>query len=114
MSSQGLVRQRCFNHLEREAVAKCPSCSRFYCRECITPHDDRVICAACLKKEHIADTPSAPRTRGTWLLPVKALAAFVIAWLFFTLIAAALLKIPSNFHAGQTVDPEAIKALKEL
>jgi hypothetical protein len=45
-----LVHQRCFNHATREAVARCPQCSQFFCRECITEHDDRVICAACLKK----------------------------------------------------------------
>lgn len=45
-----LIHQRCFNHATREAVARCPECSQFFCRECITEHDDRVICSACLKK----------------------------------------------------------------
>jgi len=45
-----LHHQVCLNHHAREAVAKCPDCGHFYCRECIAEHDDRVICAACLRK----------------------------------------------------------------
>ena len=47
---QNLAHQRCFNHAVREAVARCPECGQCFCRECITEHDDRVVCAACLKK----------------------------------------------------------------
>ena len=114
MSSKSLVHQRCFNHLEREAVAKCPACDRFYCRECITPHADRVICASCLKKEHVVEAPAKRRFSTRWLLPIKAFTAFVIAWLFFSMIAGALLKIPSSFHDGQTIDPDAIQAIQDL
>ena len=46
-----LSQQRCFNHTSREAVARCPECGRFFCRECITEHDDRVLCAVCLGKK---------------------------------------------------------------
>src|SRR5580658_7631208 len=35
-----LLDQRCFNHDLREAVAQCPSCKRFFCRECVTEHAD--------------------------------------------------------------------------
>ena len=45
-----LAHQRCFNHATREAVARCPECHHFFCRECITEHDDRVLCTGCLKK----------------------------------------------------------------
>jgi hypothetical protein len=114
MSSKSLVHQRCFNHLEREAIAKCPACGRFYCRECITPHADRVICAPCLKKEHPAEAPAKRRFSTRWLLAIKAFTAFVIAWLFFSIIAGALLKIPSSFHDGQTIDPDAIQAIRDL
>ena len=47
---QNSFHQRCFNHAGREAVARCPECGQFFCRECITEHEDRVLCSACLKK----------------------------------------------------------------
>ena len=43
-----LSAQRCFNHAGREAVARCPECSRYFCRECISEHRGRVVCAGCL------------------------------------------------------------------
>ena len=45
-----IAQERCFNHAFREAVARCPECGRTFCRECISEHDDRVICAFCLKR----------------------------------------------------------------
>ena len=42
--------QRCLHHGEREAIARCPECGSFFCRECITEHDERVLCASCLAK----------------------------------------------------------------
>ena len=50
MNTSALTHQRCFHHSHREAVARCPECRQFYCRECVTEHDYRVICATCLKK----------------------------------------------------------------
>ncbi|MFN7139481.1 MAG: rhomboid family protein, partial [Limisphaerales bacterium] len=47
---QNLTQQHCLNHFTREAAARCPECKQFFCRECITEHDDRVICAGCLRK----------------------------------------------------------------
>jgi hypothetical protein len=43
---QDITQQRCLNHMLREAVARCPECSRFFCRECITEHEDKVLCAS--------------------------------------------------------------------
>jgi hypothetical protein len=94
-----LIHQRCFNHAIREAVARCPECRQFFCRECITEHDDRVICAACLKKL----THEAP-VRRTMLTRLLRLAGgtlgILIAWFFFFLIGEALLKMPASFHEG--------------
>ncbi len=92
-----LVHQRCLNHGEREAVARCPSCGQFYCRECITEHDDKVICASCLIKIKRA----APRRKRSLasLGRVAALGAgFLMAWFFFYLLGTALLTIPTSFH----------------
>ncbi len=94
-----LVHQRCFNHAAREAAARCPECSQFYCRECITEHDDRVLCAACLKKS----TRTAHSRRPAFLKLLRlvqcALGIFIV-WFFFFLIGETLLKLPDSFHEG--------------
>ena len=94
-----LLSQRCFNHAVREAVARCPECRQFFCRECITEHDDRVVCSACLKK--IARVPLTRRPVFVKILRLtQGVASFVIAWFFFFLIGAVLLKIPAKVHEG--------------
>ena len=94
-----LVHQRCFHHSTREAVARCPECRHFYCRECITEHDDRAICSACLKK--LAAEPARRRLSFAWMLPVIELSVgFGIAWLAFYFLGATLLSIPSQYHEG--------------
>lgn len=96
---QTLLQQRCFNHATREAVARCPECSRFFCRECITEHEDRVLCTACLKK--LAHVPLAKRAAFAIMLRfAQCAAAIVTTWFFFFLIGAGLLKIPASFHEG--------------
>jgi hypothetical protein len=92
-----LSHQRCFHHAVREAVARCPSCARFYCRECITEHEGRVLCASCLK------IAGQQRSAGriAWLSGTfQVLAGLVVAWLFFFWFGLALLSIPSSFHDG--------------
>ena len=91
--------QRCFNHLAREAVARCPSCAQFYCRECITEHDDRVICAACLRK--LAHVPLTQRTGFLLLFRVgQGLMGLLLVWFFFYLLGETLLGLPTSFHEG--------------
>jgi hypothetical protein len=94
-----LVHQRCFHHSLREAVARCPECRQFYCRECITEHEDRVICATCLKK--ITTLAEPRRISFAWALPLLQLAlGLCIVCLFFYFFGVALLSIPSSFHEG--------------
>jgi hypothetical protein len=96
---QSLLHQRCFNHAMREAVARCPECGRFFCRECITEHDDRVICSACLKK--LVRTPIAKRAGFAKVLRLAQCgAALLLAWFFFFIIGETLLRIPTTFHEG--------------
>ena len=94
-----LAAQRCRNHPSREAVARCPGCSRFFCRECISEHESRVLCASCLAA--IARKSVTPRRRlarfGRVLL---AGAGIITAWLFFDLLGHILVKIPASFHEG--------------
>ena len=93
-----LTEQRCLNHALREAVARCPICHRFFCRECITEHDDRVICAGCLKKQ-LATAERRTRT-GVGLEVGQCVLGLVTAWFFFYLVGRGLLSIPSTFHEG--------------
>jgi len=96
---QNLLHQRCFNHAQREAVARCPECTRFYCRECVTEHDDRVVCSACLKK-----LVRPPLTRRPAFVRIfraaQCVAGIAIAWFFFFFIGESLLRIPASFHEG--------------
>jgi hypothetical protein len=94
-----LVHQRCFIHALREAAARCPECGRFFCRECVTPHEDRVVCAACL-----ARLAKGGGGRPTVLLAalrmIQGLAGLATAWLVFYLAGRLLLALPDSFHEG--------------
>ena len=94
-----LIHQRCFNHAIREAVALCPECRHYYCRECVTEHDGRLICAACLRKM----LPKPLRERAAFMVVVAAAKLFfglMTAALFFYLAGQILLSIDTSFHEG--------------
>jgi hypothetical protein len=94
-----LAHQRCFNHAAREAVVRCPECRQFFCRECVTEHDDRMVCTACLKK--LVRMPFVKRPAFLRSLQVaKCAFGLLLAWYFFFLLGEALLKIPASFHDG--------------
>ena len=95
--------QFCFNHPVREAVGRCPECGRTYCRECITDHDGRILCAACIQK--LSNAREEKRGRLLRLLkvgvvPVRLAVGLFVAWMFFYSIGRMLVAIPSEFHSG--------------
>lgn len=96
---EALHEQRCYNHAMREAVARCPECGRFYCRECVTEHQERLICAQCLG---VITTHHEKRT--PWLATLFRLGALCcavfIVWFSFYLMGVGLAAIPSEFHDG--------------
>ncbi len=98
---QDLARQRCFNHSGREAVAICLDCNNLFCRECITEHEDRVICANCLASLKADETKM---NRFTVLRPLLRtsllLGSLLILWLSFFYLGQFLLEMPSSFHEG--------------
>ncbi len=97
--SSSLTHQRCLNHAGREAVARCPECRQFFCRECVTEHDDRVLCAACLAK--LARLPLTKRPLFVQLLRLaQGALGLLVAWFFFFLIAESLISLPDKFHEG--------------
>jgi hypothetical protein len=91
-----IAQERCFNHASREAVARCPECGRTFCRECISEHDDRVICAFCLKRVSIKAVRRSRLARLMWFTQV--LLGVLLLWSSFYLLGKALLTIPSSFH----------------
>jgi hypothetical protein len=96
--------ERCFNHSSREAVARCPQCGRYFCRECVSEHEDRVICAFCLKR--LGVIPSRRKPMSGLLQIIQVLLGIVLLWSSFYLLGRVLLTIPSSFHdrmSGQGV-----------
>ena len=101
-----LAHERCFHHALREAVARCPECERFFCRECITEHDDRVICASCLKR--LVARAGSSGARWSWLVQLgQCLAGLMLCWIVFYYAGRALLAMPSSFHEGTLWKSEA-------
>jgi len=88
--------ERCFNHGSREAVARCPECRRYFCRECVSEHEDRVICAFCLKR--LGARPSRKRPVAGLIRIIQVLLGIVLLWSSFYLLGKVLLTIPSSFH----------------
>jgi hypothetical protein len=94
-----LSHQRCFNHALREAVARCPDCGRFFCRECVTEHDERVVCSACLKK-HARKPLLSRRGFAVFSRAGQFLLGLLMAWFFFYVIGDGLIRLPAAFHEG--------------
>lgn len=102
---KSLAAQRCNNHASREAVARCPTCQRFFCRECISDHEGRVICASCLGAMRVTPAKRGSKPMGGILGMIGATAAIVLIWVCFYLFGAALAAIPSSFHNGTIWNP---------
>lgn len=98
-----LVHQKCLNHGDREAVARCPSCVSFFCRECVAEHGGRILCASCLAKSAAASTRKALRLESL-LLPAGALLGMGLAYAFFLALGSLLIRIPASVHDGSWMD----------
>jgi len=87
-----VMQQRCWNHDSREAVCRCLGCGRSYCRECVTEHESRLLCAACLR--NLAQ--AAARKRGRLRRVVAAgltLTGVVLAWIVFFAVGESILTL---------------------
>lgn len=100
-----LHKTKCINHASREAAARCPACKNFFCRECITEHDGRLICTSCLQKIAAPEdqVSSGVFKRGMHLFrnSLKAGFSFLVLWIVFYAIGQFLLQIPDSFHSGE-------------
>jgi len=88
---------RCFNHGGREAVAQCLECSRYYCRECVTAHGARVLCASCLGSTAVTSAPRRRMITTAWRA-MQLATGFVFVWLLVYAVGRGLLWLPSEFH----------------
>lgn len=74
------LENRCWNHEGREAVCRCPECGRSFCRECVSEHRSRLLCAGCL-----ASAAGPRQSRRSPLRPLAigllAVAGIVLAWM---------------------------------
>ena len=89
-----LARQRCFTHGAREAVCRCPQCRRFYCRECVTEHEGRLLCSSCLKLASARARQAAPSRVMAWMRGAALwLSALALAWVFFYCAGQLLIEL---------------------
>jgi hypothetical protein len=93
-----LSRQRCSTHPQREAVSRCPACKRFYCRECVTEHQGRLLCVQCLST--IAAPASAPPGTRWVLWSAAALLGLFAAFVLFYTAGYVLQQLPPAWSAG--------------
>ena len=91
------LHQRCWNHELREAVCRCPGCGRHFCRECVTEHASRLLCAACLQA--LSRTASARRGSRALLAPLGAFASLLLSWWIFYLSGEMLIEITARIQA---------------
>lgn len=105
----GLSQQRCFQHSLREAAARCPECRRYFCRECVTEHDDRLLCAAC-----IGSLARVPLSRHHVFIHafrvIQVAFGVMMTLIFFYILGRQLLAIPSTFHDGSVWRTSASEA----
>jgi hypothetical protein len=86
------LQQRCWNHEAREAACRCPACGRNYCRECVSEHEGRLLCAACLSGVTAGREPSGGRWRK--LAPAAMIAAAILlAWLTYWVAGESVMSV---------------------
>lgn len=95
--------ERCSLHPDRGAAARCPSCGYFFCGECITEHEGRLVCASCLSGGR-EEGPGGPAKRRIPLptIPfwaaVQLLIAALVVWAGFLFLAETIRNMPDRFH----------------
>lgn len=95
MTPAGPITQTCHHHRDRPASAKCPSCGRLFCRECVTEHADRILCVDCLAA---SGEESRPRPQRSLSTVAAFLGAFIMVWVGFYLLGVILARIPVEYH----------------
>lgn len=105
-----LARQRCFNHETREAACRCPSCHRFFCRECVALFESRLLCAQCLAAAVNAEDTELSNKRLSMASVALAVLGFLLIWLIFYFAGWSILQ----FRARTVADLRISAAQVEL
>lgn len=100
MTSSNPVKDiHCFLHPEREAVAICLSCGQYFCRECVTEHQGKVLCKACLSRQ-------GHKSKKRKKLPlffrafIAMIVGLILCYILFYSLGYTLSIIPDTFHQG--------------
>ena len=92
-----LSQQRCYHHARREAAGRCMGCGHFYCRECVSDHERRLMCADCLRK--LGDTKTGMlKPRPGLFAALRIVVSVVVLWMCFYLLGSMLFSMPNDFH----------------
>ena len=90
-------------------MARCPECKRHYCRECVTEHEHRLLCASCIASIEVDEV------RERRPIPVRGLiqitAGVTMLWVAFYILGQSLLLIPSEYHDSRNTLLEQIEAM---
>lgn len=93
------IEQRCWTHEAREAVCRCPGCGHSFCRECVTEHESRLLCAACLASQARSSAGAHVQARPP-VRVVLTLAGVILAWAIFFAAAESLLTLTERSEAA--------------
>jgi len=78
---------------------RCLECRRYFCRECATEHEERLLCAECIKR--LSAKRAGKGGRLAWVKGALAGAlGLLLAWLFFYAIGQVLVQIPDARDEG--------------
>lgn len=84
--AENVAQQHCWNHAVRGAVCRCPVCHRPFCRECVSEHEARLLCAICIQASVAGSDRGRSRRGSPLLFTAMALASTLLAWaIFFSL-----------------------------
>ncbi|RJQ75999.1 MAG: rhomboid family protein [Desulfobacteraceae bacterium] len=92
--------QLCYRHPGREAVARCPACLHFFCRECVTEHAGRMLCSNCLSRLSDGRAEGGRLRMEQMVIFMQGAFGMALLWYFFFLLGQILLAIPHAFHEG--------------
>jgi len=90
--AENVTQQHCWNHPVRGAVCRCPVCHRAFCRECVSEHESRLLCAACIRASVAASDRARVRRTSPVLFTAMAFASTLLAWAIFFSIGQIIME----------------------
>ncbi len=89
---ENVTQQHCWNHPVRGAVCRCPVCHRAFCRECVSEHAARLLCAACIGASVAASVRARARNTAPVLFTAMGFASVLLAWAIFFSIGQIIME----------------------